>query len=226
MKATPAIPLLASWFTSMFALASFAAAGPTTGPAMVSYVGLLTVDASPTLEAQMGLPAGLGVVIQAVDEASPAAKAELAVHDVVTRLDDQLIINPPQFSALVRMHRPGQTVRLEVIRRGKTLAVPVELAEKALPPDDALGLRLPAAPARVINMATFTDGDHVIAITARGDDRRVRITDPSGVELYEGPLNTPADHERLPDEVRGKITAIEQNWRRVQEFWTKPGATP
>lgn len=218
----------ASLTAALLALATLSPAAPpppATRPTTCSYVGLLTVDAPPALEAQNNLPPGLGVVVQAVDEASPAAKAGLAVHDIVTRMDDQLVINPPQFSVLVRLHRPGQTVNLEVLRHGKTLTLPVQLAERVLTAaDEVSGLRLPPdGSAHVSNMVVFDDGNHVIKITAHDEDRHVRIADNTGTLVYEGPLNTVEDHDKLPPEVRDKVASIERNWARIQAL---RGGTP
>src|SRR5262249_11337015 len=64
---------------------------------------------------------------------SPAAAAGLQVHDVLEKLDDQLLINPQQLAVLVRAKHPGDTVNLTLLHGGKESTITAKLAEKELP---------------------------------------------------------------------------------------------
>src|SRR4051812_24857060 len=67
----------------------------------VSFLGVTTVPVSPTLTEQLGLPKGIGLVVTAVVPDSPAAGI-LKSHDILTKLNDQLLIETHQLAVLVR----------------------------------------------------------------------------------------------------------------------------
>jgi hypothetical protein len=98
-----------------------------------AYVGIGVDKPDPTLRSQLKLPEGAGLVVNFVDEAGPS-KDTVKLHDVLQKLDDQLLINGDQLVTLVRMRKPGDTLRLTVIREAAPVTVEVKLAEKDLPP--------------------------------------------------------------------------------------------
>jgi hypothetical protein len=92
----------------------------------VTYLGISATEAPPALAAQLGLAEGRGLVAAFVEPGSPADKAGLQQHDVVLRLDDQILVGARQLSVLVRGYADGDTVTLTYVRRGaeaKTTAV-------------------------------------------------------------------------------------------------------
>jgi hypothetical protein len=98
-----------------------------------AYLGIGVDKPDPTLRAQLKLPEGAGLVVNFVEEAGPSKDA-VRVHDVLQKLDDQVLINGDQLVTLVRMRKPGDTLRLTVIREAAPVTVEVKLAEKDLPP--------------------------------------------------------------------------------------------
>ncbi len=94
------------------------------------YLGVATSTASGALRKQVGLAAGTGLVVDYVDEEGPAHEAGVRTHDVLTRLDDQILVNPPQLAVLVRMQEAGDTVTLTLVREGKERRVSATLVEK------------------------------------------------------------------------------------------------
>ncbi len=70
-----------------------------------------------------------GPVVREVLPRSGAAKAGLKSDDVITQLDDKQIGTRNSLVQAIRGHRPGDTVRLILIREGKTLNVDVELLD-------------------------------------------------------------------------------------------------
>lgn len=105
------------------------------GPAemeKVAYLGVETMPVDPTVAAQLGLPRGTGVVVRRVAEGSPAAGL-LQPHDVLTKLDDQILVNMQQLTVLVRNHKTGDEVKLTLVRGGKESAVKAKLAEREVP---------------------------------------------------------------------------------------------
>ena len=92
----------------------------------VAYLGIMTAPVDRTLSSQLGLPRETGLVVGHVVEKSPAAEF-IKRDDVLTKLDDQILINPPQLSVLVRSRKEGDEVRLTLLREGKELNVKLKL---------------------------------------------------------------------------------------------------
>jgi hypothetical protein len=118
-----------------------------------AYLGIGVDKPDPTLRAQLKLPEGAGLVVNFVDEAGPSKEA-VRVHDVLQKLDDQVLVNGDQLVTLVRMRKAGDALRLTVIREAAPVTVEVKLAEKDLPPlQSYLGRGAGDAPAASGNAA-------------------------------------------------------------------------
>ena len=72
------------------------------------------------LRAQLNLPEGIGVVVSFVAKGSPAEKAGLKANDVLTQMDDQLIVNAEQLQALIKGKKPGDAVSLPTIDKARS----------------------------------------------------------------------------------------------------------
>jgi putative serine protease PepD len=86
-------------------------------------MGVSVIDAS----SNGGLLTGAGV--QSVTSGSAAQQAGLEKGDVITKVDGQVITGSESLVATVRGHRPGDTVKLTVVRGGndtKTLSVKLD----------------------------------------------------------------------------------------------------
>lgn len=98
----------------------------------VAFLGVETAPAGRALSTQLGLPRDTGLVVTHVLENSPASGV-LKEDDVLTKLDDQLLINMPQLGVLVRSRKEGDEVKLTVIRAGKEITVKAKLAVREMP---------------------------------------------------------------------------------------------
>ena len=94
------------------------------------YLGLLTGEVDEQLRAQLELPEGVGLVVEAVTEDGPAEQAGVQRLDILQKLDDQLICNSQQLSALVKVTGAGKEVRLTVFRAGKKQQLDVLIDER------------------------------------------------------------------------------------------------
>ena len=63
-----------------------------------------------------GLPPGTGLTVNGVTPDGPAAKAGVQSGDILARLNDQVLVNPDQFTTLVRNMKEGEVVRLAIVR--------------------------------------------------------------------------------------------------------------
>ncbi len=89
-------------------------------------MGVSVTDAS----SNSGLLTGAGV--QAVNAGSAAEQAGLKKGDVITKVDGQVITGSEALVATVRGHRPGDTVKLTVVRAGddtRTMSVKLDSDE-------------------------------------------------------------------------------------------------
>jgi len=98
----------------------------------VTFLGVETAPVSRTLSTQLGLMRDTGLVITRVSEKSPAAEV-LKEDDVLTKLDDQVLVNQQQLGVLVRAKKEGDEVKLTVIRGGKEMTVKARLATHEVP---------------------------------------------------------------------------------------------
>lgn len=123
-------PLLAALWTSILAAspATLHAASPET----VAYLGVAVAPVDDTLRDQLKLGRGVGLGIQKVVTDSPAAKAGVKAHDLLEKLNDQLLFNGEQLSGLVRSLPPGQKVTLGLIRQGNRQTLEATLGETEL----------------------------------------------------------------------------------------------
>jgi serine protease Do len=103
-------------------------APPTQEKEIVTFLGVETAPVSETLSAQLNLPKDSGLVVVQIVPDSPAASA-LKQHDVLVKFDDQLLVEPRQFSVLVRNHKEGDEVTFSYIRAGKPATAKVKLGK-------------------------------------------------------------------------------------------------
>ena len=100
-----------------------------------AYLGVGVEPPGDTLRAQLKLPEGAGLVVNYVDENGPS-KDSVHKHDVLQKLDDQILVNGEQLVTLVRMHQPDQRITLTVIREAQPVKVEVKLGRKSESPQD------------------------------------------------------------------------------------------
>ena len=94
------------------------------------FVGIQYAPLSPRAAVALGLPPAAGIQISAVVPGSPAASAGLRVGDVVTKLNDQQIDQEHPLQSLLLRFRPGDKVRLTIIRDTATHTLDVTLATR------------------------------------------------------------------------------------------------
>src|SRR5258706_1117754 len=75
----------------------------------------------------------MALLVDFVEPASPAETAGVKQHDILLKFNDQLLTNPEQLRALVRMKMLSDDVKLSIIRQGQPTSVNIELGEKEMP---------------------------------------------------------------------------------------------
>ena len=197
-----------------------------------AYMGLFTAPVSDTIREQLDIPRGTGLIVEVLDPDGPAKIGGLQQHDILTKFDDQLLVNSEQLAVLVHTKAPGTSVELSVLRKTKELKVTVKLGEKMLPkldpqaffnhefPGDVTPPGLPGqfppgrAPfqgavsiprsllsGRRVNVV-IEEADHRLTFSPKDGHESLRVDDNAGKTLFEGPIETPEDREKLPPEYK------------------------
>lgn len=197
-----------------------------------AFLGVGVEKPTETLRAQLGLQEGVGLVVNFVEENSPAKGAGVRQHDVIQKLDDQWLVNEEQLVTLVRLRKAGEPVTLEVIRGGKARNVTVRLGEKDVAAVTAIDLDsfVDYVDVALVNAPTTRPSQgadatySLLATYAKVLDRSVSVgpitvDDGSHVIIY-----TPKDGGVLVAMEKGTGTilfngpvATDEQWRAVPE---------
>lgn len=291
------------------------ATGSSTGqgkPARTAYLGVVTSPLSPQLRAQLDLPEGMGLSVEAVAKDSPAEKAGIKQYDVLKKFNDQMLCAAEQLSVLVKSAGKGAKVLIVVLRGGREENITVALGEHDEPETGrarfsingvpglnievqdiekmlkeafsdnsgakSFGFTIPGGSgggsvhvfpggaangadgiqkkmeelrkkheqrqkqfedkagaannkvqedaakngagataqafsfypdAQTSSVVTIVDSDGTVEVKETNGRRTVKISDPSGKELYSGPLNNEDDRAAVPEKFRGKVKNTE-----------------
>jgi hypothetical protein len=161
----------------------------------VAYAGLNVgprVDAADTT-----VPAGVGVQVGFIDPKGPSV-GKVEEGDILTRLDDQMLFNAEQFRALVRTRKPGDKVKLTLVRGAEPQVV--ELTLGARPEEKAR----PSARSGRPEADATSNGITVVPGGSIPPEVLQRLQD-----MQSGVLPPPAARSRIPsvDELRAQSGA-------------------
>jgi 2-alkenal reductase len=109
----------------------------TTGKVVHPYLGIYYAMIDADSAAQQNLPVQNGALIgppqsdrPGVEPGTPAAKAGLKDGDIITAIDNQKLGSDASLRAVLMLHKPGDTVKLDVLRDGKQMTFDVTLAAR------------------------------------------------------------------------------------------------
>ena len=108
----------------------------TTGEVRYAVLGVSPAEIDPYMVAQLGLPVREGIIIAGIFRDSPAQAAGLMVQDIITEIDGQAVTTTGALTRILRERRPGETVRLTLVRPpdGRRETVSIRLASQVAPP--------------------------------------------------------------------------------------------
>jgi serine protease Do len=91
------------------------------------YMGISITDVTPENAKFFDLKDANGALVSQVGPDSPAAKAGLKIGDVITELNGKKIPDAGELQMEVGLMHPGTTIKLGLIRDGKSMSLPVTL---------------------------------------------------------------------------------------------------
>jgi S1-C subfamily serine protease len=113
-----------------------------------AYLGVTSLTVDGTLDA-LDLPVKQGALVQSVQQGSPADQAGLKAGDlqaqlqgqsssntvvlggdIITKVDGKAITSDTQLAQLVAAHKPGDKVKMQIVRKKDTKSVTVTLGER------------------------------------------------------------------------------------------------
>lgn len=193
----------------------------TKGHVVRGFIGVMLTDVTPDLQRSLHLPVARGAIVQDIADDSPAQRAGLRPYDVITSVDGREIWTNEELIRDVSARQPGTVVRLDYLRDGRRMSMPVRLTER--PARDgasgeepaSLGTRVPVkAPIEPPLGLTVRDLD--ATSVRRLDVPRsihgviVSRMDPAGaafvppirrgfviMEINRRPIASPADYQRV-----------------------------
>lgn len=101
-------------------------------------LGVSVLEISPELRAHLGAPRDRGVLINTVRADSPAARAGIAVGDVVTEVDGDAVGGARDMLAAMADRKKGEGVTVAVVRSGKAMSLKATMED-----DPGFGVDLP-----------------------------------------------------------------------------------
>lgn len=99
------------------------------GKVIRPYIGIYLQSVTPELASSLGVEVN-GIVVAGVESGSPAAKAGLTKYDVITRIDQKRVNNYDELQDILRSHKVGDDITLDIIRNRGSMQVSLTLTEK------------------------------------------------------------------------------------------------
>lgn len=118
---------------------------PTAAPAYAGISPAVVTELARRGVTSKDVPPGVGVMVAFVDPKGPSMGI-LAEDDILVRLDDQVLVNPEQFRALISMRKPGDVVKIVAVREDEVVNVDLKLGSRNAPVSAAPKVKKSTAP--------------------------------------------------------------------------------
>ncbi|WP_373553101.1 S1C family serine protease [Haliscomenobacter sp.] len=94
------------------------------------YLGVSIQELDSEFAKELNVDISQGVVIEGLEEGGSAQYAGLQINDVIVGIDGREVKSIPQLQEVVGRAKVGDTVNLKVLRKNKSITVPVKLREQ------------------------------------------------------------------------------------------------
>jgi serine protease Do len=103
-----------------------------TGRVTRGYIGVALRDVDPDLQRSLNLRSRNGALVQDVTPGSPGARAGIRTYDVIVAVDGKAVAGNDELIQHIATRKPGTVATLQLLRDGRSMNVPVKLAERPL----------------------------------------------------------------------------------------------
>jgi serine protease Do len=94
------------------------------------FIGVAVRNIDPDLQRSLGLGAARGALVEDVPAGSPGARAGVRAYDAIVAVNGKPVSGSDALIQAIAALQPGTIATLQVVRDGRSLNVPVKLAEK------------------------------------------------------------------------------------------------
>ena len=94
------------------------------------YIGVMLRDVDADLQRSLNLKSASGALVQDVTAGSPGARAGIRTYDVIVGVDGRGIDSNDQLIQLIASRQPGTVANVQLVRDGRSISLPIKLAER------------------------------------------------------------------------------------------------
>lgn len=98
----------------------------------IAFLGVAAQDVNERLVRELDLKVTEGALVVEIQASSPAASSDLALNDVIVKIDDQQIKTANDMVSEIRSKKPGDKITITYNRNGKEKSTKVTLVERPL----------------------------------------------------------------------------------------------
>jgi hypothetical protein len=176
-------------------------------------LGVSTTSVSEDVAQQLKLQSGFGLTVRSIVPASPAESAGVKKYDVLTKLDDQLLITPVQLQTLIESHKAGDEITLTYIHAGQSTTATTRLStglSMQMPDMEMPAMILRPAPFKVTvpsihSVVTKTVGNAQLVLS---DHHLVIDQMTPRKNIFNGQIETPEQRNAVPVEYQQAVTEL------------------
>ncbi len=95
-----------------------------------AYMGVASTTFTQAIAAEIEQPFRPGSIVAQVGAGTPAAKAGIREQDIIVNLGQLAITSDRELRAAILARKPGETVAVQIIRKGQPVTVQVQLMER------------------------------------------------------------------------------------------------
>jgi len=194
------------------------------------YLGITmnTTGVNDKARAYYKLPDASGVIIAEVNPKGPAGEAGVRRNDVIRKIDGEPVKDNQDLLSRIASRKPGETVRLEILRNGETVHLNVKLTTRPVTFDDSGNEPEPGADEEAVPSSAQGLGIKVQSIPAEVR-QQLRLGPDAGVMIVSVDPESEAAEEGLSP--RNVVLSLDDKPVRSVADWNKivkglsPGAT-
>lgn len=189
------------------------------------YLGISIERPHPDVLEHLKLPPKVGFIVTEVHDAGPAQQGGLEKGDLLLRYDDQWLITGYQFAVLLSMAEIGQTVPIELRRKGEemtldvTIGLTVEAQKVAVDFTSSTNADVPPV-LRIVDSSTrvarISDESGTAWLQMKEGTPFLKIVDAQDEIIFEQAIVTATDRAKIPGVWKDRLGLLEKALQKHQ----------